>query len=316
VTSQRKGALRATRRTVIIAGTANLVVAVLKLAAGLVAGSSAMLAESAHSIADTINQGMLLASLRLGERPGDRRHPFGYGQDRYFWSLLSAFGIFIAGAGFSLFEGVLALRGESEGSPVLAYVVLAVSFVAEGVSLTRAFRQTRAQAASRHVPLLDHVRDSPDTTVKTALFEDSAALCGLLLALGGLILREVTGSAVWDGAASIAIGVLLAVVAVRLGADSRELLIGQAADPAQEQLIRAEIEGTPGVNSLVELLTMHLGPDRLIVGARVDLADDLTGDEVESLADRVDARLSSRLQVTPHVFLDPTQRHGGGITAG
>src|SRR5215472_7693990 len=111
-----------TRRTVLTAGAANIAVAVLKLIAGLFAGSSAMLAESAHSLADTLNQGLLLTSLRLGERPGDRRHPFGYGQDRYFWSLLSAFGIFIAGAGFSIFEGILALRQpETEGSPILAY---------------------------------------------------------------------------------------------------------------------------------------------------------------------------------------------------
>jgi cation diffusion facilitator family transporter len=130
---------------VLIAGGANVVVAILKLAAGLIAGSSAMLAESAHSLADTINQGLLLTSLRLAERPGDREHPFGYGQDRYFWSLLSAFGIFIAGAGFSVFEGILALRRPAgEGSPLLAYIVLAVSFAAEGTSFFRAYRQTAA----------------------------------------------------------------------------------------------------------------------------------------------------------------------------
>lgn len=153
----RTSRIRSTRRTVLIAGSANLLVAVLKLAAGVIAGSSAMLAESAHSIADTINQGLLLASLRLGERPGDQRHPFGYGQDRYFWSLLSAFGIFIAGAGFSVFEGALALMGHRPaGSLVLAYVVLAASFAAEGTSLVRAAAQTRAQAASRHARLIDH----------------------------------------------------------------------------------------------------------------------------------------------------------------
>ncbi len=124
--------------------------------------------------------------------------------------------------------------------------------------------------------MLQHVRESPDTTVKTTLFEDSAAMVGLLLAFGGLILRQVTGSGSWDGAASIAIGGLLVLVAVRLGRDSRDLLIGRAASDEQLRTIRAEIEGTPGVDGLVELLTMHLGPDRLIVGARVDLSDDIT----------------------------------------
>jgi cation diffusion facilitator family transporter len=298
----------ATRRTVLVAGGANLAAAVLKLAAGLVVGSSAMLAESAHSLADTLNQGLLLASLRLADRPGDRRHPFGYGQERYFWSLLSAFGIFIAGAGFSVFEGVLALRGgRAAGSPLLAYVVLALSFLAEGTSLARALRQSRAQARSRNTGLLAHVRDSPDTTVKTALFEDTAAIIGLAIAAGGVAARQLTGSAIWDGAASIAIGALLVLVALRLGSDSRELLIGRSAEDAQEQVIRAEIEGTPGVDSLVELLTMHLGPDHLIVGARVAFSDDISADDAETLADRIDARLAERLPVVPHVFVDPTQ---------
>lgn len=306
--------LRATRRTVLTAGTANVVVAALKLAAGLIAGSSAMLAESAHSLADTVNQGLLLNSLRLGERPGDRRHPFGYGQDRYFWSLLSAFGIFIAGAGFSVFEGILALRRPvAEGSPLLAYVVLGISFLAEGTSLIRAVRQTRAQATRRRTTILRHVSDSPDTTVKAALLEDSAAIIGLLLALAGLIMRQLTGSAIWDGSASIAIGALLVLVAFRLGRDSRELLIGRAAGEEQQAVIRAEIEATPGVDALVELLTMHLGPDRLIVGARVDLSDEVSADQAEALADRIDRRLAEKLPVIPHVFVDPTSRNGARL---
>jgi cation diffusion facilitator family transporter len=307
--------VRSVRRTVVIAGSANLVVAGLKLAAGVTAGSSAMLAESAHSIADTINQGLLLASLRLGERPGDRVHPFGYGQDRYFWSLLSAFGIFIAGAGFSMFEGALALAGHQPGgSTVLAYIVLAASFAAEGTSLVRAATQARAQAATRHARLLDHVRDSPDTTVKTALVEDCIAVAGLCLAFGGLVLRQLTGSEVWDGVASIAIGALLVAAAIRLAADSRQLLIGRAADPEQQRLIRSLIDDSPGVDRLVELLTMHLGPDRIIIGARVDLSDDITGDEVERIADNLDIQLAERLAVTPHVFLDPTRRRTAAFT--
>lgn len=299
------------------AGAANVVVAVLKLVAGLLAGSSAMLAESAHSLADTLNQGLLLSSLRSGARPGDRRHPFGYGQDRYFWSLLSAFGIFIAGAGFSIFEGILSLhRPGAEGSPRLAYIVLAVSFAAEGTSLYRAFSQTRAQARSRRISFQEQVCESPDTTVRTALFEDTAAIAGLLLALGGLILRQLTGSGVWDGSASIAIGVLLVLVALRLGRDSRDLLIGRAANDEQLGAIRAEIEGTPGVDALVELLTMHLGPDRLIVGARVDLSDDISAGQAEAIADRIDSQLAAKLSVSPHVFLDPTGRSGATFTPG
>jgi cation diffusion facilitator family transporter len=267
-----------------------------------------MLAESAHSAADTLNQAFLFTSVRRGERPADSGHPFGYGQERYFWSLLAAFGIFIAGAGFSVFEGLLALRGEGGHNPLIAYIVLALAFIAEGISFVRALKQTRAQARRRELEILDHVKSSRDTTVKAALFEDTAAMIGLALAAAGLVLRELTGSSVWDGAASMAIGALLVVVAFKLGLDSKELLIGRAADPAQQRAIRSEIESTPGVARLVELLTMHLGPDHLIVGARVDLNDEVSGDETESLADQIDRRLAEKLSVVPHVFIDPTQR--------
>ncbi|MBO0808558.1 MAG: cation transporter, partial [Actinobacteria bacterium] len=135
----------------------------------------------------------------------------------------------------------------------------------------------------------------------------SAALIGLVLATGGVALRQVTGSAAWDGAASMAIGALLVVVAVKLGLDSRDLIIGRAADPAQQRLIAAEISGTPGVDALLELRTMHLGPDSLIVAARVALSDDITVGQAEDLADDIDRRLKEKLPLEPHVFVDPTQ---------
>jgi cation diffusion facilitator family transporter len=296
---------KATRGTVLIAGAANLVVMIAKLVAGLLSGSSAMLAEAAHSFADTLNQAFLLTSVQRATRPPDAEHPFGYGQERYFWSLLAAFGIFIAGAGFSVFEGILSLHSPTHGY-LIAYVVLGVCAIAEGTSFVRAVSQMRSEAHRDHAPLFDHVRASPDTTVKAALFEDTAAVIGLALAAGGLGLEQLTGSPVWDGAASIAIGALLVVVAVRLGMDNRDLLIGKAADPRLQQIIREEIERPPGVDRLIDLRTMHLGPDSLLVAAQVDLADSATADQVEELADDIDRRLSERLPVTPRVFIDPT----------
>jgi cation diffusion facilitator family transporter len=296
-----------TRVTVLIAGAANVLVGAIKLAAGIMVGSSAMLAEAAHSAADTLNQGFLLTSVHRGERPADPRHPFGYGQERYFWSLLAAFGIFIAGAGFSVFEGVLALRHGSSSNPLIAYVVLAVSAVAEGTSLSRVVIQLRGEARRGEMEVLDHVRSSPDTTVKAALFEDSAALAGLALAALGLALRQVTGSPVWDGSASIAIGGLLVVVAVKLGLDSRDYLIGRAAAPQDLAVIRAEIEGAPGVDAMLDLRTMHLGPDHLIVAARIAFDDEISADRAEDVADEIDRRLAGRLPQVSHVFLDPTQ---------
>ena len=310
------GEEHSTRTTVLVAGGANLFVAAIKVVAGVLTGSSALLAESAHSAADTLNQLFLLASLRQGRRPADARHPFGYGQERYFWSLLAAFGIFVAGAGFSVFEGILALTRPDHGSDVLVgYIVLAVSGLAEATSFARALLQSRGQARSRHLGLVAHLRSSPDTTVKAALFEDSAALAGLGLAALGLALRQVTGSPVWDGGASIAIGALLVVVAVKLGLDSRDFLIGRAADPKELELIRDEIESAPGVDTLLDLRTMHVGPDHLIVAARVAFSDDISADRAEDVADDVDRRLADRLPLVPHVFLDPTQASSGSRAA-
>jgi cation diffusion facilitator family transporter len=159
------------------------------------------------------------------------------------------------------------------------------------------------------------VRSSPDTTVKATLFEDSAAMVGLALAALGLALRQVTGSPVWDGAASIAIGGLLVAVAVRLGLDSRDFLIGRAADPRELEMIRAEIEQAPGVDALVDLRTMHLGPEHLIVAARVAFSDEISADRAEDVADDIDRRLTDRLPLVPHIFLDPTQIPSGSRPA-
>jgi cation diffusion facilitator family transporter len=297
----------ATRRTVIIAGAANILVGLAKLVAGIMSGSSAMLAEAAHSAADTLDQVFLLTSLRQADRPASRDHPFGHGQERYFWSLLAAFGIFVAGGGFSIFEGLLSLSSKHSESPLVAYAALAFAFAAEGTSLARAFWQVRGEARRRHEGVLSHVESSPDITVKVALFEDSAAVVGLIFAALGVGLRQLTGSPAWDGWASIAIGALLIALAIKLGMDSKELLIGQAASPEMERLIREEIEWRPGVDALLELRTMHMGPDSLIVAARVALNDKLGANEAEDLADAIDRALSERLPLHVHVFIDPTQ---------
>ena len=300
-----------TRGTVLIAGAANLLVGAIKLDGGDLGGLERH-AGGDRSLGGRHPQPGAAARIAAPGRAARRpRHPFGYGQERYFWSLLAAFGIFIAGAGFSVFEGVLALRHGNSESPLIAYVVLAVSAVAEGTSLVRVIIQFRSEARREDMGLLDRVRSSPDTTVKTALFEDSAAMVGLALAALGLLLRQLTGSPVWDGAASIAIGGLLVVVAVRLGLDSRDYLIGHAAAPRELAVIRAEIEQAPGVDALLRLRTMYLGPDHLIVAAQVAFDDEISADQAEDIADRVDRRLSTGCRSVPHVFLDPTQASSG-----
>ena len=298
-----------TTRTVLVAGAANVIVAVIKAIAGVLTGSSAMLAESAHSVADTLNQAFLLTSIKRSSRPPDEEHPFGYGQERYFWSLLAAFGIFMLGAGFSVFEGILALTtSQQEGSPLIAYIVLLLAGTAETISFIRAYRQMRTEAKQEQTDLMEHVKTSPDTTVKAALFEDSAAVVGLAVAAIGIALRQLTGSNVYDGAASIAIGILLVVVAVRLGLDNKDLLIGRSADKRDLAAIREVIESSHGVDDLRDLLTMHLGPENLIVAARVSLAGNLSSDDAENLTNQIEIRLSEQMPKMSQIFIDPTPK--------
>jgi cation diffusion facilitator family transporter len=294
--------------TVLLAGGANLAIAVAKLVGGLLSGSSAMLAEAAHSVADTANQVFLLAALRRSGRPADETHPFGYGKERYFWALLAAVGIFVAGGCFSILEGVRAIRTpEHAGSALVAFAVLAVAFVAEGVSWLKALRQVRGEARDRGRSVSQHVRSSADPTPKTVLAEDTAAMAGLVLAAAGLGLREWTGNAVWDGGASIAIGLLLIVVAFVLGRDTKHMLIGESVDGETEREILRRLEEVDGLERVEQLLTMHLGPQEVLVAARIDVASDVDGDGVEHLAEKADAYLREKVPDVRHVFLDPTR---------
>jgi cation diffusion facilitator family transporter len=306
----RGGAQAGSRRTVLVALGANASIGVAKLVAGLVSGSSAMLAEAAHSVADTMNQVFLLASLSLAEREPNDEHPFGYGKERFFWAFLAAVGIFVAGAGFSFYEGLHRMFGpqQEESSYAIVYAVLAFSFVAEGTSLIRAVRQTRGEAQDRRQSPVGYVRASRDPTTKTVLFEDSAAVVGVVIAALGVGLHQMTGDQVFDGLASVAIGVLLVVIAVALGRDTRRLLIGEAATPEERDAIRTVLVERAEVDDVVQLLTMALAPDRLLVAARVDLADGLTTDEVERASSAIDEELRERVPGVWEVFLDATPR--------
>ena len=299
------------RKTILAALGANLAIAIAKLAAGMIGHSAAMLAEAAHSIADTMNQVFLLVSLSLGDRKPDEEHPFGYGKERFFWALLAAVFIFVSGAVFSLFEGVRTILGSGVGEEtafLISYVVLAFSLLAEGGSLLRAIAQVRGEARVAGKPLALYLRHSNDPTVRTVLFEDSAAVTGVVLALVGVGLHDLTGDRGWEGAASIAIGVLLVFVAYTLGRDTKHLLIGEAARPEQRQLLRSTIERHPEVEEVLELLTMYLGPTAMLVAVRLDLRDDLTARDVEELSNRIDHELREADSDVTQVFLDATPR--------
>ncbi|WP_165555787.1 cation diffusion facilitator family transporter [Kribbella pittospori] len=293
--------------TVLLAGAANLAIAIAKVVAGLLSGSTALLAEAAHSVADTMNQAFLLTAIHRSRKPADARHPFGYGMERYFWSLLAAVGILVLGAGFSIAEGLRALIDpEPIESLGLIYTVLAVSAIFEGTSWLRAVRQVRREARKEGVPALEHLRNA-EPAVKTVAFEDTAALIGLLIAAVGVTLAVVTGQHLWDGAASIAIGVLLIVVAFTLGRDNKTMLIGRALPDDVQQRIRAIINDTPGIDSVLELLSLRLAPDQVLVVATVDLEDmQTTGAAIEQLAERVDREVRRHYPMVRHLYLDPT----------
>lgn len=304
------------RRTVLIALAANFVIAVAKGVGGVVTGSSAMLAETAHSIADTVDQVLMLVSIRLGDRRPDEGHPFGYGKDRFFWTFLVAVIIFLAGAIFSIGDGVLrltghALLGGGGGSQWLAFVVLGIALVSEGTSFVRAFRQTRDGARTSGLGLVEFVRVSKEPTTKMVFSEDAVAVLGVVVAFAGLGLQELTGSEAWDAGAAILIGLLLVYVAYALGRDIRGLLLGEAARPDQRETLRRTLREPDEVEDVVELLTMYTGPRSLLVAARIDLADGVESQRVEELASELDERLREAVPDVDQVFLDPTPRRSG-----
>ena len=299
--------------TVVLAGAMNLAIAVAKGVAGLLSGSAAMLSEAAHSVADTTTEVLLYIALRRGSRPADPRHPFGYGREAYFWAFLAATFTFVVGGGFSITHGVNEMVADHPpGDYLVSYLVLAISFVLEGTSLLRGLRQTRDEARRWRVGMVRYLRRTPDTTVKAVVLEDVAALIGLLLAGLGLAGTELTGDPVYDGAASVVIGLLLIAVAVTLAISNASLLIGQSVPRRLQDAIRAELSGVDTVSRIRKLYPIHLGPNEILVAAHVDFVDDATGAAIEAASDVAERRLRARFPSIRYVFLDPTPGRSAG----
>ncbi len=303
--------------TVFVALAVNLSIAAMKLVAGLLTGSAAMLAEAAHSVADSSTEALLLAALRHSERPADRRHPFGYGKVRFFWSLIAAVSIFVTGALFSVYEGVRTIvdGGGEQTLAWVAFLVLGLSFVMEGVSWIRAVRQIRREQQAAGQTLIVHLRTTDDPTVKTVFYEDAAALIGLVLAFAGVGLHLLTGSALWDGLASLLIGILLATVAYLLGRTNMGLLIGQQADRRLVRAILTQLTAQPEIEQVVDLLTMLTGTDKVLLCARVDFASSLSADELERACVRIDDELRREFTDLDEIFLEPVPRNDPSLRA-
>ncbi|MFI6567314.1 cation diffusion facilitator family transporter [Streptomyces sp. NPDC050534] len=293
---------RKTRITVLVALAANLLIAAAKAVGGLFAGSPALLSEAAHSVADSLNEVFLLAALRRSRRPADKRHPFGYGKERFFWSLLAAVGIFVMGGCFSVFQGAEALKNGAEeklSGYVAGLIVLGVSFLAEGVSLLRALHQVRRQGGR------DGLRDP---ALRTVVAEDGTAVLGVTLAAIGMVLHMITGQVVYEASASFAIGALLVYVAYRLGREARDQLIGESTDPETADRIRSLLAEQPEIDSVEALFTMKTGLDTALVAARVDLVPGLDSEQVEEVAVRIKRSLAEDVSEADQIFLDITDR--------
>jgi cation diffusion facilitator family transporter len=284
--------------TVLVAFVSNILVAVAKSAAAAVTGSASLLAEAAHSWADTGNEVFLLVANRRARRPPDLAHPLGHGREAYVWSLLAALGLFVAGAAVSVLRGVQELyRPEPASHFTLGYAVLAFSFVVEGISLTRSIRQAKPVAAALDRDLIEQVMVTSDPTLRAVFFEDSAALIGLVIAAAGLAAHQLTGSATPDAIGSILVGVLLAVIAVYLINRNRQFLVGEEASGRVRAAALETLLAMPEVERVTYLRLEFVGPIKISVVGNVDL----TGDDREpDLAVRLRA-LEAKISASPAV---------------
>ena len=282
---------------------ANLAIAVTKFVAAGFTGSSAMWSEGVHSLVDTGNQALLLYGMRRAQRPPDARFPFGYGKEVYFWSFVVALLVFATGAGLSLYEGWRHLREPAElAHPIINYVVLAIAIAVEGSSWMVAYRQFGRMRGQRGV--VEAVRRGKDPTVIAVLFEDSAALGGLVVAAVGVALYHYTGNAIFDAAASLLIGVILAGTAFWLAFETKGLLIGESANREVVAEIQRLASRYPEVERVNEVLTMHVGPDYILAAVSLNIACDVPRNRVHAVMDELDEtikRTDSRLK---RVFIE------------
>jgi cation diffusion facilitator family transporter len=297
------------RKAIAAAFLANLGIAIAKFVGFLVTGASSMLAESIHSLADTANQGLLVLGGARAARPADEEHPFGHGRDRYFWAFVVGLVLFTVGGVFAVYEGVEKLRHpHAIDSPAVAFAILGVAVVLESFSLRTAVREARPHRGE--LSWIAWLRRSKSPELPVVLLEDTGALLGLLFAIAGLAAAESTGEPRWDGAGTLAIGVLLIVIAVILVVEMKSLLIGEAATPEDQRAVREAITGAPDVRSLIHLRTLHLGPDELLVAAKIELSPTLAAPAIAAAIDATEGRIRAAVPIARLIYLEPDLRRG------
>ncbi len=292
------------RSVVVAALIANLGIAVAKFFGFLVTGAASMLAETVHSLADTGNQALLLLGGSRARQQATAEHPFGYGRERYFWAFVVAMILFSMGGLFAIYEGVDKLRHPHElESTAVAVGILLVAIVFESYALRKAYKHANAERDGQS--WWRFLRRSKTPEIPIVLLEDAGAQIGLFAALAGVGLAQLTGDPRWDAAGSLAIGVLLVVIAVFLAIEMKSLLIGESAGTDDQATIRSTIEESPHVRRFIHLRTQHLGPEELLVGAKVQLDGDLTFAEVTAAINTIERRLREVVPEARVIYIEP-----------
>jgi cation diffusion facilitator family transporter len=292
------------KKVIYAALAGNLAIAVTKFAAALFTGSSAMLSEGVHSLVDTGNGGLLLYGMHRAARPADRTHPLGHGRELYFWSFIVALLVFALGAGVSFYEGVVHIMApEPVANAKVNYIVLGLSFLFEGSSWWVALKEFRKQKGKEG--WLQAVQSSKDPSVYTVLFEDSAALLGLIVAFAGILAADLLEMPELDGAASIGIGLILGATAIFLARESKGLLIGEPASPEVQRQVLAIAQQDPAVQRANGVLTVHMGPTEIVAGLSIEFEDHLTAPEIEACVERLEARLKKEMPEITRLFVKP-----------
>jgi cation diffusion facilitator family transporter len=287
---------------------ANLGIAATKFIAFAVTGSASMLAEAVHSVADSGNEALLLLGRNREQRARTEEHPFGFGRERYFYAFIVAIVLFTVGALFSVYEGIHKItHPEPITSPVVAFVVLAVAAVMEAFSLRTAVRESGPERRGRN--WLIFIRRAKAPELPAILLEDMAALSGLFLAALGVALTVITGNDVWDGAGSLAIGVLLACVAVILAIETKSLLIGESASAEVERAIVSALEAGDDVERVIHMRTLHLGPESLLVAAKIAVRPSESAQEVAAGIDAAERRVRAAVPIATTIYLEPDLYH-------
>lgn len=291
------------KKVIFAALIGNSLIAVTKFVAAVITGSSAMLSEGIHSLVDTGNQLLLLHGMKQARKPADARFPFGHGKEVYFWSFVVAIMVFALGAGISIYEGVHhILHPEPINNPMINYIVLGLAIVFEGFAWF--FALTEFTKAKGKWGYIEAVQRGKDPTMFVVLFEDSAAMLGLLVAMGGLLLTQFTGLLIFDGLASIVIGLILAGTAIWLAYETKGLLIGESANKTVVEGIRQLVQGHPKVTTTNEVVTMHMGPEFILLNLSVDFEDALDAGELKAVIHDIDQSIKQKYPIVKRIFIE------------